>query len=256
MTEVASNGIIIENEESANEMLKNQLLQQFGNDPEKIREAAKNAANQLYKQFNLVAESIDGVKVDEEVKLDEEAKKVKEESIEEKRDTEHEIKVTQVEKTNNPTGYLDVPEGLYFWSPDIWNGKALHCIPDKVIEREGRATLLMVVLVAPACGRNREGKIVNLPEGSRCIVTVSVAWSPIVPLAKVIEGRPVIWACPTAVDKETGKIRFANQGEELHKYEVGDGGYEYGLKIMYDPDPKNPSKPRLIDLETLRGATK
>jgi len=234
----------------ANEMLKNQLLSQFGNDAEKIREAAKTAAQQIFNQFNLVAESIDGKKVEEEAALE-----IKKEDAKEKRDTVVESKDI-VEQTNSPTGYLEVPEGLYFWSPDIWNGKPLHCIPDKAIEREGRATLLMVVLLAPACGRNREGKVVNLPEGAKCFVAVSMAWSPIVPLSKVIDGRPIIWVCPTTIDNETGKIRLANANDKLHKYEVGDGGYEYGLKIMYDPDPKNPSKPRLIDLETLRGASK
>ena len=153
-----------------------------------------------------------------------------------------------------PTGYMAVPEGLYHWSPEAWGGRPLHAVPDRAIERQGQPTLLIFVLLAPAFARNRSGRIVSLPEGARVVVHASIAWAPVVPLAKGPEGRPVLFAVPTALDSIDGKVRQAAPGEELFRYATGDGGHEYGMMILYDPDPRDPTRPRLISLETLRGA--
>ena len=67
-------------------------------------------------------------------------------------------------------------------------------------------------------------------------------------------GRPVVFAVPTTIDPRTGRVRPANPGDPLHRYETGDGGYEYGMLLLYDPDPRDPSRPRLISIETLQGA--
>lgn len=143
-----------------------------------------------------------------------------------------------------PTGYMRLPEGIYTWTPESWGGRVLHAVPDKVIERVGYITLLVFVLLAPAYARNRAGRIVSLPQGGRVIVHAGIAWAPVIPFAKEeTGGRPVICARPT----------FDAQSRQI-VYDLGDGGREYGIEITYDPDPKDPSKPRLIDLDVVRGA--
>jgi len=154
-----------------------------------------------------------------------------------------------------PTGYLATPEGVYLWTPESWGGVPLHCIPDRVQEREGRATTILCVLVAPAYAKSRTGKIVRLPEGGKVLVYVSQAWAPVVPLTKGPAGRPILFVVPTTIDRSgtAPVVRIAQPGEVLYKFETGDGGFEYGLSISYDPDPADPRSPRLISLETLRG---
>lgn len=226
------------------------LLASFDNDPEKIRIAAKESYEKMIK----LANSIDGGNTPiepiventiEDVKEAKESKELKQDPIPER--------VAKQPTIISPPGYLETPEGLYTWSPDIWGGRPLHGVPDRVIEREGRPIMIVFIIVAPAFGRNRNGRVVSLPEGARVVVYASISWAPVIPLAKGPEGRPVLWAAPTTVDDITGKIRIAEPGEKLHTYETGDAGKEYGLSIMYDPDPKDSTKPRLISLETLRG---
>jgi len=249
-------------EEEANTM----LLMTFNNDPVKIREAAKES----YEKMMKLADGIDGgikdeVK-DEKVELENLEKHV-DNVVNVNQQTKVETTVTEkVEKVVDqltpiakqttvfpPPGYLETPEGLYTWSPEIWGGRPLHGVPDRVIEREGRPTMIVFIIVGPAFGRNRNGRVVSLPEGARVVVHAGIAWAPMIGLAKGPEGRPVLWAAPTTVDNVTGKVRIAEPGDKLHIFETGDGGKEYGLSIMYDPDPKNPTIPRLISLETLRG---
>jgi hypothetical protein len=141
-----------------------------------------------------------------------------------------------------PTGYLPVPEGLYQWTPADCGGRALHCVPDRVIERTGKSTLIIAILVSPAFARNRAGRVVSLPEGARVVIHAGIAWAPMIDLAKGPTGRPVLWAAPT----------LDSNGRQV-VYQTGDWGVEYGMDIEFDPDPKDPSRARLIDLETIRG---
>jgi len=247
-------------EEEAEKM----MLNAFDNDPEKIRKAAQKSFDKmmsLAKQLEVGKDKPDNVVV-----LNTSSSVVRQEDVietkkeEKTKEEKSEVVVKQIEQTIKqtvlpPPNYLETPEGLYYWSPDVWGGRPLHGVPDRVIEREGRPVLIVFIIVAPAYGRNRNGRVVSLPEGARLIVHAGVAWGPIIGLAKGPEGRPVIWAAPTTVDKLTGKIRIAEPGDKLHYFETGDGGKEYGLSIMYDPDPKDSSKPRLISLETLRGVS-
>lgn len=223
------------------------MIEAFNRDPEKIRKAAKDS----YDKMMQIANEVEGNKPTPDNNV-----------IIETKNSEpiKEIEVKQVQQVIKtpptvipPQGYLETPEGLYTWSPDIWGGRPLQGVPDRVIEKEGRATLIVFIVVSPCFGRNRNGRVVSLPEGARIVVHASIAWAPIIGLAKGPEGRPVIWAAPTTVDNLSGKIRIAEPGDKLHIYETGDGGKEYGLSIMYDPDPKDSTKPRLISLETLRG---
>ncbi len=230
------------------------MKEHFGHDPEKIRKAAKESFDKMMS----IAESLENGKHSPDNTII-----VKEEPVFENKKEEKEVVVKQVEQVVKenvvkstilpPPNYLETPEGLYQWSPDIWGGRPLHGVPDRVIEKEGRSTLIVFIIVAPAFGRNRNGRVVSLPEGARLIVHAGVSWAPIIPLAKGPEGRPVIWAAPTTVDNLTGKIRIAEPGDKLHVFETGDGGKEYGMSILYDPDPRDSSIPRLISLETLRG---
>jgi hypothetical protein len=208
------------------------LIEHLGNDPEKIRKAAKESFDKLMS----IADGLDGKN-----------------TVTETEDVKEEVKEIYHPTVFPPQGYLETPEGLYTWSPDIWGGRPLHGVPDRLIEKEGRPTLLVFIIVSPAYGRNRNGRVVSLPEGARVIVHAGIAWAPMIGLAKGPEGRPVLWAAPTTIDNITGKVRIAEPGEKLHIFETGDGGKEYGLSVMYDPDPKDPTKPRLISLETLRG---
>jgi hypothetical protein len=144
-----------------------------------------------------------------------------------------------------PTGYMAMPEGLYVWTPQSWGGRPLHAVPDRVVEKKDRPTLMIMVLVAPCYARDRAGRVVSLPEGARVVVFAGVAWAPVIPLAKGATGRPVLWAAPVVVP-ETGQPLT---------YETGDGGREWALDVRYDPDPRDPSRPRLIDIETVKGAT-
>lgn len=156
-----------------------------------------------------------------------------------------------------PSTYQPVPEGAYYWAPDIWGGRPLHFVPDRIVEREGRSTLILGVLVEPAYARTRSGRVVSLPEGAKVIVHLNASWSPIGPLAKGPIGRPVIFAVPMTLDRSVfpPRVRIAQPNEPLFKFETGDGGHEYALSISFDPDPRDPTRPRLIPLETLRAAS-
>lgn len=225
------------------------LLASFDNDPERIRKAAKESYDKMMK----MAASIDGNQ-DPPLPDYDTTTEDKKEVVETKESKEVFTERAPRQPTVlPPPGYLETPEGLYTWSPDIWGGRPLHGVPDRVIEREGRATMIVFIIVSPAFGRNRNGRVVSLPEGARVVVHAGIAWAPMIGLAKGPEGRPVLWASPTTVDDITGKVRIAEPGDKLHIFETGDGGKEYGMSVMYDPDPKDPTKPRLISLETLRG---
>lgn len=152
-----------------------------------------------------------------------------------------------------PMGYQLMPEGAYRWAPDIWNGKPLHFVPDHIDVRE-HTILVYGILLAPSPARSRTGRIVQLPEGAKIVFSASVAWDPMIPLTKGPLGRPVMFAAPTTVDKITMKTRAAGAGDEILRFPNGDGGMEYGIIIWFDPDPRDPTKARLITLETLRGA--
>ena len=116
--------------------------------------------------------------------------------------------------------------------------------------------LIFGVLVEDAYGRTRSGRIISLPKGAKVIIHLNPSWSPVAPLAKGPLGRPVLFAVPMTLDTTTvpPRTRIAQPGEQLFKFETGDGGYEYAVSINFDPDPKDPSRPRLIPLEVLRGA--
>ncbi len=253
-------------QEEANEM----LIEGLDRDPKRIREEGINAHLNMLRLAdkldggNTADEFLNSVKPKTEIK--EEIKETKQPDIKvvvgDKSSTiDNDIKVTKVEENIvvepniPPSSYREVPEGVFIWTPDIWGGKPLHCIPDRVVEKEGRSSMLIMVLVAPAQGRNRQGKVVKLPEGARVAIMVGISLVPVVPLAKGPEGRPVLWICPTTIDTNTNRIRIANPGDKILEFATADGGKEFGLSVMFDPDPKNPEKPRLISLETLRGAT-
>lgn len=240
------------------------LIQTFNGDSDKIEAAAKRTYEEMMKVANKLRENqssteqavLDShkemqqnlvVSEDQSNKNEEEKSEVIVKKLEEKI-----IPIPQP-KNNHPPGYLPVPEGLFFWSPEIWGGRPLHCVPKNVIEREGRVTLIVMLLVSRAFGRTRSGRIVDLPEGSNVVVHSSTHWAPIIPMCKGPEGRPVLWVSPSTMDPITNKIRPSDPGDQLLSFDTGDGGKEYGLIILYDPDPKDPTKPRLIDLETVNG---
>jgi hypothetical protein len=269
----ANGGAVAMPQEMPNEEQMDEIFRaSMNNDPAKMREAAVALATKI----NMMADAIDGGKsvvavapvsvvetaaaapivevpasVAAEVVSTVQAEVAVVPQVQVPQTTPVQAAVMSVER---PTGYMAVPEGLYHWTPESWGGLALHGVPDRVIEKKDHPTLLIFVLVAPAYGRNRAGRVVRLPEGARVVIHANIAWAPIVPLAKGTVGRPVLWAAPTTVDPQSGVVRDAGPGEKILKYETGDGGWEYGMSIIYDPDPRDPTKPRLIDLETLRGA--
>jgi hypothetical protein len=264
MAEASVNGVtphFPQNESEAEEM----FIEANGRDPESIKRVAKESydammaiAEKLEKKKTELSNAAvvhvgETTKVSSESETSEPSKVIVQRQETKIETTKSEVKHERPSGVTPPPGYMELPEGLFVWSPDIWGGRPLFGVPDRVVEKADRPTQIVFILVAPAFGRNRQGKIVSLPEGSKVVVNAGVAWGPMIPVAKGPEGRPVIWAAPTAVDSETMKVRIANVGEKLHTYETADGGREYGLTILYDPDPKDPSKPRLISLETLRG---
>ncbi len=238
-----------QNEEEAEAM----FIDAHNRDPELIKVKAKEA----YDSMIAVAEKLEAKKIAESnivpIKVDSASKEEPESIVVENKIVAPKAKIERAQDVSPPPGYMELPEGLFVWSPDIWGGRPLFGVPDKVVEKTDRPTQIVFILVAHAFGRNRKGAIVSLPEGSRVVLNAGVAWGPMIPVAKGPEGRPVIWAAPTTIDSETMRIRIANIGDKLHTYETADGGREYGLSILYDPDPKDPGKPRLISLETLRG---
>jgi len=222
-------------EAEADEMVAASL----GNDPARMRMAAEEFTRKMHK----MADALDGgVAVVEEPQTSQAYSTPAQAAP-----------IEQAAGTELPTGYMFVPENLFNWAPESWGGRPLHGVPDRAIERDNRPILIVFVLLSPAFARNRAGRIVSLPAGASVVIHAGTSWANIVPLTKVTEGRPVLWVVPTAMGDD-GKIRPANPGEEILRFSTGDGGYENGLVIMYDPDPKDPTKPRLISLETLHGA--
>jgi len=146
----------------------------------------------------------------------------------------------------HPPTYLPMPEGLFTWTPESWGGRPLHFVPDRVFKRDNQSPILIGILMAPAYARNRAGRVVSLPEGARVAIHAGVAWAPMLALAEGPQGRPVLIARPTPVDPRDPS------GPSI-VYERGDGAHEWGIQVAYEPDPKNPSYPRLIDIETVQG---
>lgn len=141
-----------------------------------------------------------------------------------------------------PPNMMPFGESVWHWSPTTWNGLPLYAVLDRAIERVDQESgkpnpvRLVFVLLQPAYARNRAGRVVQLPEGARVIVMATTAWKDVVALASGPVGRPIVWACP------------------LEAYALDGGGSEHGMIVLYDPSPDDPAKPRLIDLETVRGA--
>jgi hypothetical protein len=141
-----------------------------------------------------------------------------------------------------------MPEGLFTWTPESWGGRNLHFVPDRVFKRDNQSPILVGILMAPAFARNRAGRVVSLPPGSRVAIHAGVAWGPMLALAEGPVGRPVLIARPTPIDPQ-------NPSGPSIIYERGDGAREWGMQVVYEPDPKDPAFPRLIDIETVKGAT-